>query len=71
MQRIGILTSGGDAPGMNVAMGGCQKALYHELEVYGVFRVCRFNRGIFPPGYHSVADIIHRRVPSCTAAAKN
>lgn len=37
MKRIGILTSGGDAPGMNAAIRAVvRKALYEGMEVYGV-----------------------------------
>ncbi|KHE72409.1 6-phosphofructokinase [Halobacillus sp. BBL2006] len=37
MKKIGVLTSGGDAPGMNAAIRAVvRKAIYHGLEVYGV-----------------------------------
>lgn len=37
MKRIGILTSGGDAPGMNAAIRAVtRKAIYHGMEVYGI-----------------------------------
>ncbi|TGB04076.1 6-phosphofructokinase [Halobacillus salinus] len=37
MKRIGVLTSGGDAPGMNAAIRAVvRKAIYHGLEVYGI-----------------------------------
>ena len=37
--KIGILTSGGDAPGMNAAIRGVVKAAeYHGIEVYGIKR---------------------------------
>ncbi|MCD5407063.1 MAG: 6-phosphofructokinase [Desulfotomaculum sp.] len=63
MQRIGILTSGGDASGMNSAIRAVvRKAIYHGIEVVGI------NRGYsgFIDGdmqsmnLGSVADIIHR-----------
>lgn len=39
MRRIAVLTSGGDAPGMNAAVRAVvRKALYHGLEVVGVRR---------------------------------
>lgn len=39
MRRIAVLTSGGDAPGMNAAIRAVvRKALYHGLEVVGVRR---------------------------------
>lgn len=37
MKKIGVLTSGGDAPGMNAAVRAVvRKAIYHDLEVVGV-----------------------------------
>lgn len=37
--KIGVLTSGGDAPGMNAAIRAVVRtALYHEVEVYGILR---------------------------------
>lgn len=37
MKRIGILTSGGDAPGMNAAVRAvARKAMHEGLEVYGI-----------------------------------
>jgi 6-phosphofructokinase 1 len=39
MKRIAVLTSGGDAPGMNAAIRAVVRAaLYHGLEVFGVRR---------------------------------
>lgn len=39
IRRIGVLTSGGDAPGMNAAIRAVvRSAIYHELEVYGIYR---------------------------------
>ena len=39
MRRIGVLTSGGDAPGMNAAVRAVvRKGIYHNLEVYGVYQ---------------------------------
>lgn len=63
MKRIGVLTSGGDAPGMNAALRAVvRNGIYHDLEIYGIKQ-----------GYHgllqgaatrlelgSVGDIIHR-----------
>src|SRR5690606_26658175 len=38
MKRIGVLTSGGDAPGMNAAIRAVvRKANYHGVEVYGIY----------------------------------
>jgi 6-phosphofructokinase 1 len=39
MKRIGVLTSGGDAPGMNCAIRGVVRtAIYHGLEIMGIER---------------------------------
>ena len=39
MKRIGVLTSGGDAPGMNAAIRAvCRTALYHDLKCFGIHR---------------------------------
>ena len=37
MKRIAILTSGGDAPGMNAAIRAVVRtAIYNNIEIYGV-----------------------------------
>ena len=39
VKRIGVLTSGGDAPGMNAAVRAVVRTcLYHGIEVYGIRR---------------------------------
>src|SRR5690606_7461138 len=39
IRRIGVYTSGGDAPGMNAAIRAVVRtALYHNLEVTGIYR---------------------------------
>ena len=39
MKRIGVLTSGGDAPGMNAAIRAVVRCgIYHNMEVYGIKR---------------------------------
>lgn len=63
MKKIGVLTSGGDAPGMNAAVRAVvRKALYHDLEVAGIYygyqgliegQIESLDRG-------SVGDIIQR-----------
>lgn len=63
MQRIALLTSGGDSPGMNACIRAVvRKAIYHGLEVIGIKR--GFNGFIeadmYPMNLGSVADIIHR-----------
>lgn len=63
LQRIGVLTSGGDAPGMNTAIRAVvRKGIFHGLDVYGI------NRGfeglihgeIQQMNVGSVADIVLR-----------
>ncbi|WP_027717849.1 6-phosphofructokinase [Desulfovirgula thermocuniculi] len=63
MQRIGVLTSGGDAPGMNAAIRAVvRKAIYHGMEVIGIKRGFNgFIEGDMEPmRLGSVADIIQR-----------
>ncbi len=39
IKRIAVLTSGGDAPGMNAAVRAVVRtAVYHDLHVYGIYR---------------------------------
>ena len=39
IKKIGVLTSGGDAPGMNAAIRAVVRAgFYYNLEVYGIYR---------------------------------
>lgn len=39
MQRIGVVTAGGDAPGMNAAIRSIVRtAIFHGLEVIGIER---------------------------------
>lgn len=38
LKRIGILTSGGDAPGMNAAIRSVvRSSIYHDLEIFGIY----------------------------------
>mgnify|MGYP001442389078 CR=1 FL=1 len=63
MRRIAVLTSGGDAPGMNAAIRAVVRTgLYHGLEVYGVLHgYSGLIAGEFMPmDVGSVGDIIHR-----------
>lgn len=63
MLRIGVLTSGGDAPGMNAAIRAVvRKAIYHGLEVMGIRRGFAgfIEAEVEPMHLGSVADIIHR-----------
>lgn len=63
MKRIGVLTSGGDSPGMNAAIRAVvRKALYHGIEVYGIYHgYDGFIKGnVEKLELGSVGDIIHR-----------
>src|SRR5690625_594440 len=63
MKRIGILTSGGDAPGMNAAIRAVvRKAIYHGVEVYGIRSGFQglMEGAIEKMELGSVGDIIHR-----------
>ncbi|QQZ10628.1 6-phosphofructokinase [Heyndrickxia vini] len=63
MKRIGVLTSGGDAPGMNAAIRAIvRKGIFHGLEVYGVYNGYSglINGKIEKLEVGSVGDIIHR-----------
>jgi len=61
--KIAVLTSGGDAPGMNAAVRAVvRKGIYHQLKVYGVYHGYE---GLIHGEIHemklgSVADIVHR-----------
>jgi 6-phosphofructokinase 1 len=61
--KIAVLTSGGDAPGMNSAIRAVvRKGIYHNLKVYGVYHGYEglINGEIKEMELGSVADIIHR-----------
>ncbi|WP_042459643.1 6-phosphofructokinase [Neobacillus dielmonensis] len=63
MKKIGVLTSGGDAPGMNPAIRAVvRKAIYHDMEVYGVYGgyAGLISGNIKKLELGSVGDIIHR-----------
>ncbi|MEC2054698.1 6-phosphofructokinase [Peribacillus psychrosaccharolyticus] len=63
MKKIGVLTSGGDAPGMNAAVRAVvRKAIYHEVEVFGIYHGYQglMEGEIRPLEIGSVGDIIHR-----------
>lgn len=63
MKKIAVLTSGGDAPGMNAAIRAIVRSgIYYDMEVYGVYRGYR---GLIADDYtplemRSVSDIIQR-----------
>jgi 6-phosphofructokinase 1 len=63
MKRIGVLTSGGDSPGMNAAVRAVvRKAIFHGVEVYGIYNGYQglLNGNIKKLEIGSVGDIIHR-----------
>ncbi|WP_026176969.1 6-phosphofructokinase [Desulfurispora thermophila] len=63
MQRLGVLTSGGDSSGMNAAIRAVvRKAIYHGREVMGIMRGYNglIEGDMQPMNLGSVADIIHR-----------
>jgi 6-phosphofructokinase 1 len=63
MKKIGVLTSGGDSPGMNAAVRAVvRKAIFHGLEVYGIYNgyTGLINGNIEKLEIGSVGDIIHR-----------
>jgi 6-phosphofructokinase 1 len=63
VKRIGVLTSGGDSPGMNAAIRAVVRAaLYNGLEVYGIKRgyAGLLNEEIEPMSSLSVGGIINR-----------
>jgi 6-phosphofructokinase 1 len=61
--KIGVLTSGGDSPGMNAAIRAVVRtALYHNIEVFGIMRGYQgmIEDEIFSMESRSVANIIQR-----------
>jgi 6-phosphofructokinase 1 len=63
LKRIAVLTSGGDAPGMNAALRAVVRTgIYHGLEVIGIRRGYSglMNGEFIPMNLGSVADIIQR-----------
>jgi 6-phosphofructokinase 1 len=63
IKNIGLITSGGDAPGMNAAIRAVVRAgLFHNLEVTGIRRGFEglINGDFFPMNRRSVSNIIQR-----------
>ncbi|MBY0480416.1 MAG: 6-phosphofructokinase [Chitinophagaceae bacterium] len=63
VNKIGVLTSGGDAPGMNAAVRAVVRtSLHHNLEVFGIMRGYNgmVDDDIFQMDSRSVANIIQR-----------
>ena len=63
VSRIGVLTSGGDSPGMNAAIRAVVRTgLYHGLEMFGIMRGYQgmIEDDIYQMDSRSVANIIQR-----------
>ncbi len=63
LKKIGILTSGGDAPGMNAAVRAVARAAMRKgMQVYGIHRGYNglINGDVFLMNERSVSDIIQR-----------
>ena len=63
IKRIGVLTSGGDAPGMNAAVRAVTRAaIFNKLEVFGIFQGYKglINNNIRPLKTQDVSNIIQR-----------
>lgn len=63
MKKIGVLTSGGDAPGMNAAIRGVvRRGIFKHLEVVGIRRGYQglIEEDFLPLSLGSVGDIIQR-----------
>lgn len=62
-KRIGVLTSGGDAPGMNAAIRAVVRtALSHEVDVVGIYRGYSglIDGDIHPLAFRDVSNIINK-----------
>ncbi|WP_339162218.1 6-phosphofructokinase [Siminovitchia sp. FSL H7-0308] len=63
MRKMAVLTSGGDAPGMNAAIRAVvRKAIFHGLETYGIYQGFSglISGNIKKLEVGAVGDIIHR-----------
>jgi 6-phosphofructokinase 1 len=61
--KIGVLTSGGDSPGMNAAIRAVVRtAIYNNIEVFGIMHGYQgmYDNDIIPMDNKSVANIIQR-----------
>ena len=62
-KTIGVLTSGGDAPGMNTVIRAVvRSAIFHGMRVYGIERgyTGLINENIYEMNIRSVSEILHR-----------
>lgn len=63
IKKIAVMTSGGDAPGMNAAIRAVVRtAIYNNLEVYGIYRGYEgmIDGDFFKMESHDVSNIIQR-----------
>lgn len=63
IKKIGVLTSGGDSPGMNAAIRGVVRAgLSEGIEVYGIYNgyLGLFQNNMILLSYCSVSDVINK-----------
>src|ERR1700740_2113625 len=63
VKNIGLITSGGDAPGMNAAIRAVVRAaLFHDVKITGIRRGFEgmINGDYFPMDRRSVSNIIQR-----------
>lgn len=63
MKKVAIMTSGGDAPGMNACLRAAVRgAVYHGVEIYGIYRGYdgMIEGDIIKMDSHSVSNIIQK-----------
>src|SRR3546814_8964054 len=63
ISKIGVLTSGGDAPGMNACIRAVVRTgIYHEIEMMGVMQGYQglIDNEFIPLPSHAVSNIIQR-----------
>lgn len=63
MKKVAIMTSGGDAPGMNACLRAAVRgAVYHGVEIYGIYRGYdgMIEGDIVKMNSHSVSNIIQK-----------
>ncbi|HET8858670.1 6-phosphofructokinase [Marivirga sp.] len=63
MNKVAIMTSGGDAPGMNACIRAAVRgAVYHGIEIYGIYRGYdgMIEGDIIKMNSHSVSNIIQK-----------
>ena len=63
IKKVGILTSGGDAPGMNAAIRAVTRtAIYHGMEVVGIYHGLNglVNGNFRELKANDVSDILHK-----------